>query len=97
MGTSRASNVFTSAALLKDVTINRSAATKALTLFTTLLLAGVLTSALTGCDAAAQAATQAANKVAEAVREAPPSGNSGESSVSPADVAAASPSWRLSR
>ncbi|MCP9000666.1 HNH endonuclease family protein [Pseudarthrobacter sp. RMG13] len=81
--------MFTSAALLKDITINRSAATKALTLFTTLLLAGVLTSALTGCDAAARAATQAANKVAEAVREAPPSGNSGESSVSPADLATA--------
>ncbi|MCO4263558.1 HNH endonuclease family protein [Pseudarthrobacter sp. MDT3-26] len=74
---------------MKDITINRSAATKALTLFTTLLLA----SALTGCDAAAhaaaQAATQAANKVAEAAREAQPSGNSGESSVSPAEVATA--------
>lgn len=77
--------MFTSAALLKDIAINRSAATKALTLFTILLLS----SALTGCDAAAQAATQAATKVAEAVREAPPSGNSGESSVSPADVATA--------
>ncbi|MDI3208783.1 HNH endonuclease family protein [Pseudarthrobacter sp. AL07] len=49
----------------------------------------LLSTALAGCDAAAQAATQAANKVAEAVREAPPAGNSGESSVSPADVATA--------
>ncbi|MFY9634514.1 MAG: hypothetical protein WAL27_07295, partial [Cellulosimicrobium cellulans] len=62
-----ASSLFTSAALLKDIPINRSAAAKALTLFTTLLLAG----ALAGCDAAAQAATQAASGIAEAVREAP--------------------------
>jgi hypothetical protein len=73
--------VFISAALLKDIRINRSAATKALTLLTSLFLAG----ALAGCDAAAQAAT----KMTEAVREAPPSGDSGESSVSPADVATA--------
>jgi hypothetical protein len=58
---------------------------KALTLFTSLLLA----TALAGCDAAAQAATQAATKMAEAVREAPPSGNPGESSLSPAEVATA--------
>ena len=63
--------------------INRSAATKALTLFTSLFLAG----ALAGCDAAAQAAGQAATRMAEGAREAP-SGNSA-GSVSSAELAAA--------
>jgi hypothetical protein len=64
--------------------INRSAATKALILFTSLFLAG----ALAGCEAAAQAAGQAATRMAEGVRGAP-SGNAADASVSPADVAAA--------
>jgi hypothetical protein len=68
---------------LKDIPINRSAATKALTLFTSLLLVG----ALAGCDAAAQAAGQAATSMAEGVRGAP-SANSGES-LSPAEAATA--------
>jgi hypothetical protein len=66
------------------MTINRSAAAKALTLFTGLLLAG----ALAGCDAAAQAATQAASGIAEAVREAPPSGSPAEP-LSPEEIATA--------
>ncbi|MEO8282445.1 MAG: HNH endonuclease family protein [Pseudarthrobacter sp.] len=68
--------------------INRSVATKALTLFTSLLLAG----ALAGCDAAAQAAGQAAGqaatKMAEGFREAP-SGNPADSSVSSTELATA--------
>jgi hypothetical protein len=64
--------------------INRSVATKALTLFTGLLLAG----ALAGCDAAAQAAGQAATKMAEGAGEAP-SGNAADAPVSPAEVATA--------
>jgi hypothetical protein len=64
--------------------INRSVATKALTLFTSLLLAG----ALAGCDAAAQAAGQAATKMAEGAGEAR-SGNAADASVSSAEVATA--------
>ncbi|WP_441874075.1 HNH endonuclease family protein [Pseudarthrobacter sp. TAF60_1] len=64
--------------------MNCSAATKALTLFTSLLLAGTLA----GCDAAAQAAGQAATRMAEGAREVP-SGNSADSSVSSTELSTA--------
>ncbi|WP_354253823.1 HNH endonuclease family protein [Arthrobacter sp. UYEF21] len=64
---------------MKDFTINHSAAIKALTLLTSLLLAG----ALAGCDAAAEAATMMTDSVRAA-----PSGISAES-VSPAELATA--------
>jgi hypothetical protein len=77
-----------SATPLKDIKINRSVATKALTLFISLLLAG----ALAACDAAAQAAGQAAGQAVTKMAEgagAAPSGNAAGSSLSPSDVATA--------